>query len=147
MTQKRLWKWLFALYGALMLWLLFGRSGAVEGLTYWEQVAMSYNLTPLHTVIKYIRLLDSQNPGLVRTAVINLFGNVIMFVPLGFLLPRVFPKLGKLWKTLAATTVIIILVELAQLFSLMGSCDVDDLILNVLGSAVGYGIHRIFTKK
>lgn len=108
---------------------------------------MSLNLTPLHTVFKYIRLLDSANAALVRTAVINLYGNVIMFIPLGFLLPNVFPKLRKLWKTLTATAVIIILVELVQLFSLVGSCDVDDLILNVLGSAMGYGIDRLLKKK
>lgn len=147
MTGKRVWKWLFFLYCVLMLWLLFGRSGAIEGVSYWEQVAMSLNLTPLHTVFKYIRLLDSANAALVRTAVINLYGNVIMFIPLGFLLPNVFPKLRKLWKTLTATAVIIILVELAQLFSLVGSCDVDDLILNVLGSAMGYGIDRLLKKK
>lgn len=147
MTGKRVWKWLFFLYCVLMLWLLFGRSGAIEGVSYWEQVAMSLNLTPLHTVFKYIRLLDSANAALVRTAVINLYGNVIMFIPLGFLLPNVFPKLRKLWKTLTATAVIIILVELVQLFSLVGSCDVDDLILNVLGSAMGYGIDRLLKKK
>lgn len=141
------WKTVFFLYSLLMLWLLFGRSGAIEGVSYWEQVGMSINLTPLFTIRRYIRLLDSSSASLVRIAVINLYGNVIMFIPLGFLLPKVFKKLRKFWKVLLATAGIIIFVELAQLFSLMGSCDVDDLILNVLGAAIGYILYRITAKK
>ena len=141
------WKTVFFLYSLLMLWLLFGRSGAIEGVSYWEQVGMSINPTPLFTIRRYIRLLDSSSASLVRIAVINLYGNVIMFIPLGFLLPKVFKKLRKFWKVLLATAGIIIFVELAQLFSLMGSCDVDDLILNVLGAGIGYILYRITAKK
>ena len=41
---------------------------------------------------------------------------------------------------------IITAVELIQLFTLVGSCDVDDLILNVIGSAIGYGFHKAANK-
>jgi glycopeptide antibiotics resistance protein len=58
------------------------------------------------------------------------------------LLPKVFPKLDRLGKVLLATFFIMLTVELAQLFTLLGSCDTDDLILNVLGSAMGYGIQK-----
>lgn len=147
MKKSRFWHIVFCLYGLLMLWLLFDRSGAIEGISYWEQVGMSINLTPLFTIRKYIRLLDSANTALVRVAVINLYGNVIMFIPLGFLLPKVSAKQRKLWKTLLTTALTVTLVEVLQLFSLRGSCDVDDLILNVLGAAVGYAFHKNFAEK
>ena len=145
-TQKKLNTALFLAYCALMLWLLFDRSGPVEGVEYWEQIRMSLNLKPLHTVMRYTRLLDSAKPHLVRLAVINLFGNVIMFVPLGYFLPLVFGKLRKLWRTLLATTLVITLVETLQLFTLMGICDIDDLILNVAGAAMGYGLYQLSCK-
>ena len=75
-------------------------------------------------------------------AVINLGGNIIMFIPLGFLLPKVFRKLSSLPRILLITAGIITAVELIQLFTLVGSCDIDDLILNVLGAALGYLIHN-----
>lgn len=144
-SKRKLHIALFALYGALMLWLLFHRSGAIEGVEYWEQVHMSINLRLFHTIAKYGRLLGSSRAYLVRTAIINLFGNVIMFIPLGFFLPLVFQKLQKLWKTLLTTALSISLIELLQLFTLLGSCDVDDLILNLVGAAIGYGIHKLLS--
>lgn len=133
---------LFALYGALMLWLLFDRPGYTEGIPYWDQVAAQINLVPFRTLRLFADLLDSGVRSYIVMAVINLGGNIIMFIPLGFLLPRVFPKLHTLIRVLLATTLIIIAVEIIQLFTLVGSCDIDDLILNVLGSALGYLLHK-----
>lgn len=138
MKKSRIWAVLFCLYGALMLWLLFDRTGYVEGIPYREQLKM--NLVPFQTIVLFLKILN--HPQYWKDAVVNLFGNIMMFIPLGFLLPEVFPRLGRLWKTLLATAGIITLVELAQLFTLLGSCDTDDLILNVAGAAIGYGLHK-----
>ena len=143
MKQSRIWIVLFGLYCALMLWLLFDRPGYVPGIPYWEQVESNLNLVPFRTLRLFARLLDSSHPEYVRAAVINLFGNVIMFIPLGFLLPVTFRSLSILWKTLLTTALLICAVEILQLFTLVGSCDIDDLILNVLGAALGYGLHKI----
>lgn len=162
MTQKNaLPKWLFALYTALMLWLLFFQSARIpdySATSYWQQVQSNLNLIPLRTVGNYLHILVNRDYYLekwgfasiyafqARQAVINLGGNVGMFIPLGFFLPRVFEKLRKAWKTLLITGGIIFLVEVLQLFSLLGSCDVDDLILNVIGAAIGYGLWYAFSK-
>lgn len=138
MAKKRIWYTLFFLYCAVMLWLLFHRTGYIPGIPYRDQ--LKYNLIPLETIRRFIRLLGF--PDSRQHAIVNLFGNVIMFIPLGFLLPKVFPKLDRLGKVLLATFFIMLTVELAQLFTLLGSCDTDDLILNVLGSAMGYGIQK-----
>ena len=127
---------LFVIYSAIMLWLLFDRAGGIDGMPYWDQIRANLNLEPFHTIKLFLNVLDSRVYS--ATAIINLGGNVILFIPLGFFLPRVFPSLRKFRRTLLATALIIIAVELAQLFTLLGSCDIDDLILNVMGATIGY---------
>ena len=134
---------LFITYGALMLWLLFDRPGYIEGIPYWDQAANHLNLIPFRTLRLFFGLLDSSRTEYVRAAVVNLFGNVIMFIPLGFLLPRVFPRLNRFRKVLLTTALSITAVEIIQLLTLVGSCDIDDLILNVIGAAMGYGLHKL----
>ncbi len=145
MKKKRFWNIVFCLYGALMLILLFDRAGYDPSKPYAEQ--LQYNLVPFETIRLFWRLLQSGSLGLRNHALINLVGNVVMFIPLGFLLPTVSPRQRKLWRTLLATAMIIVLVEMLQLFSLRGSCDVDDLILNVLGACLGYILYKILPKK
>jgi len=155
MTQKRMMpRVLLVLYAGLMLWLLFFQSARIPDYSaaYWLQVKSNLNLVPMRTVGNYLHILMNRDYYLdkwgfasmytyqAQQAVINLGGNIGMFIPLGFLLPWVFEKLRKWWKVLLVTAVIITLVEIAQLFSLLGSCDIDDLILNVLGAAIGYAI-------
>ena len=143
MKKNRIWTVLFGLYCAGMLWLLFDRAGYETGIPYWDQ--LKFNLVPFHTIHLFWDALRSHT---YRTAaVINLLGNILMFIPLGFLLPRVFPRLGRLRKTLLATAGIIVAVEVLQLLTLVGTCDIDDLILNILGAAIGYGIHKILASQ
>ena len=136
---------LFCIYGAIMLWLLFDRVGGIEGMPYWDQIRANLNLEPFHTIRLFLKVLGNRVYS--TSAIINLGGNVIMFIPLGFFLPLVFPALGKFWRTILATALIITAVELTQLFTLLGSCDIDDLILNVIGAAAGYGLFKCLTKK
>ena len=143
-NRRKLHIALFAAYCALMLWLLFGRAGYVDGIPYSQQ--MKANLIPFRTLKLFFRLLSHHRPALVRAAIINLAGNVIMFIPLGLFLPLVFPKLRKVWRTLLCVALIISTVELAQLFTLVGSCDIDDLILNLCGASLGYLLYHL-TKK
>lgn len=142
MKGKGLWTVFFGLYCALMLWLLFDRAGYIEGIPYEDQLKM--NLLPFQTIRLFLRLLN--HPVFRKDAVINLFGNIIMFIPLGFLLPKIFPRLNKFHKVLLTAGIIITVVELTQLLTLLGSCDTDDLILNVLGATIGYGFYKVTNK-
>lgn len=146
MNNRKVNTALFMAYCALMLWLLFDRPGYEPGIPYWEQAAEHLNLIPFRTLRLFGELLVSGVRSYIRMAVINLGGNVIMFIPLGFLLPRVFPHLTSLPRVLLVTAVLITAVEITQLFTLVGSCDIDDLILNIIGSAIGYGFHLIAKK-
>lgn len=141
---------LLFLYGALMLWLLFWRDRTIAGMPYLDQLPMHINFYPLKTIRLYLRLLGAHRPALVWTAVVNLWGNVLMFVPLGFLLPATFPRLRKWYRTLLTAAGIVTLVELTQMLFLVGTCDIDDLLLNLIGTVLGYGLFaamRIFVKK
>lgn len=138
---------LFLLYCALMLWLLFGqrlRLGMQDSALI--QQGLNINLIPLHTLRQYWGLLLSDNAYYVRHAIVNLAGNVVMFVPLGLLLPWIWPALRKLWKVMLCALAAMILVELSQYLTALGSCDVDDLILNLLGVAFGYCLWCIGAK-
>ncbi|MBR6916324.1 MAG: VanZ family protein [Clostridia bacterium] len=54
-----------------------------------------------------------------------------------------FNKLGKLWKTVLVCFAAAVLAEAVQLIFILGSFDVDDIILNTSGAAIGYGIVSI----
>jgi len=132
----------FCLYCLAMLVLLFWRQPPQGPGSYWEKVLDLLNPVPFETICRYIGLLGHSNPNLVRNAVINLVGNVILFVPIGIFLPRVFPKAGRWWKVLLITLGAITLIELTQMLTLLGTCDVDDVALNILGAMVGYLLFR-----
>jgi len=146
MVKKQiLWRALFAVYAALMLWLLFGQR---LGSTVYEQnLAEGMNLHPFATLSMYwMLLMQGASPYYIRHAVINLAGNVIMFVPLGFLLPCLFPVQRRLWKTTLVSLCVLVIVEATQFITRLGTCDVDDLILNLIGVIAGYLIWRLAYK-
>jgi glycopeptide antibiotics resistance protein len=100
----------------------------------------SVNLVPARTVVGIIR----DFPGLV---IQQLLGNVVMFVPLGFLLPLLSTRYRRFALTAAvglSVSVAIELVQLALLLTLISrrSVDVDDVILNVTGACLGYLVWR-----
>ena len=128
---------LFFCYVAAMSFLLFDRPSMQAG-NYWEQVQQNLNLEPLRTVRMYLRLLHTNRPPGRANAIMNLGGNVVLFMPIGVFLPMLFSKLKKVWFFLPVVMLTILLVELVQLFALVGRCDVDDLILNVFGAFIGF---------
>ena len=137
LNKKLLTRTLFVLYCIWMLVLLFDR----------DQAEQSINLEPLRTIRLFVRvLLYDPNPYNIRLSIINLFGNIVLFIPLGYFLPRLWKGLRKWWRTWLMTLLIMTAVEITQLLTLRGTCDVDDLILNLLGAAMGYGIFRVLKK-
>ena len=126
-----------------MLWLLFirWRSGAVTD--YWSQLAGRVNLIPLSSICSMLRTLwNNPYPAVLWTVVYNIGGNIAMFVPLGFFLRALFPKCRKFLRCMGTVAVIMSVVELCQLFTLRGFCEVDDLILNLLGAAIGFWLAK-----
>ena len=140
--KTRFYRALFLFYALALLWILLARNRYNPELPYWDQVQQYLNLRPFHTIRLYWRLLtDPVRPVLTRLAVYNLAGNILLFVPMGALLPLVLPKMAALPRTLLVSACFTALVEIIQVLLLAGSCDIDDLILNLLGTLIGYPIH------
>ena len=124
---------LFIIYCAAMLLLLFARS--------------SRYLVPLDTVRRFVYVIKhNPNPHMLRYAHLNLGGNVAAFIPFGFFLPCLFDRQRRFWRFLLTAAAVIVCIELLQLVTLRGSCDIDDLILNLIGSALGYAVWKLSVK-
>lgn len=146
MKRRYVYHILFWGYCLLMAWLLFGRTRYDISGGYWNTLSQHLVLTPFHTIRLFVNaLVRDYGQGARQSAIINLVGNVVMFLPLGFLPPLLWKGFRKLWKTLLWGGLIIVCVELIQLFALVGNCDIDDLLLNLVGIAIGYGLYRLLT--
>lgn len=138
MKQKVLWTG-FAAYILVMLWLLFIRWRAVEVTDYWSQLAGRVNLVPFSSVGSMLRnLWYYPYPTVLWDVIYNIGGNIVMFVPLGFFLRVLIPGCRKFLRCMGTVAVIMATVELCQLFTLRGFCETDDLMLNLLGAALGF---------
>ncbi|MGN0470250.1 MAG: VanZ family protein [Acutalibacteraceae bacterium] len=100
------------------------------------------NLIPLYIIIKQIKEL-SFNEYTFRTFILNVIGNVMIFAPIGIFAPYLFKTDFK--HTAWFGFLISLTIEGGQL-PLPRTTDVDDLLLNTAGAAVGYGIYIIFNK-
>ena len=107
----------------------------------WEGLSTA-NFTPFKTIKMYIRYYDL--PGLRSFA--NLFGNVLIFVPVGILLPMVHKCSKNVICMMFNVLFFIVGIEVFQLFSNFGAFDVDDIILNTLGVFLGRCLYRIGEK-
>ena len=127
-----------------MLWLLFGQrieGGHIDISLRGE--SWKINLVPFETVRRYWHLLQNKtSPDLLLHAVVNLVGNVVMFVPLGWLLPQVWRRFHSFFRTMFFAVGLICLVEVLQYITGRGSCDIDDLILNTAGVLLGFCVWK-----
>lgn len=67
----------------------------------------------------------------------NIGGNIAIFMPLGFLLPLLWKEYKSIGKTLCLGIIISLFIEFSQLF-LTRATDINDVILNSLGTLLGY---------
>lgn len=74
----------------------------------------------------------------------NLAGNLVGFIPLGLLLPALFRRLRSGWKIVLLTFLVSLAFETTQLLTILGSFDVDDLLLNTIGGFIGYLVFLLF---
>ena len=100
------------------------------------------NLIPFKVLIEtYEEVFLNNN---INYFIINFLGNIIMFIPFGFIIPL-------LWNISNRRVIIIgfcisLFIEISQLFLSRGT-DVDDLILNTLGVLFGLIIFKLLYRK
>lgn len=143
-------KWLlWALFGWYSLWMLyllfFQRIGWHTDMAYSQWLHQAVNLVPFRTIAEFIQITKENTASgsmLFTLAIKNLGGNVFLFMPFGLFLPILFRRQKCFWAFLGTMTLTITMVELLQLLTMLGSCDIDDLILNVFGAVCGYGLWK-----
>lgn len=96
-------------------------------------------LIPLKTT------LGSLNFGL-DDFIYNLVGNMIWFFPFGILFPLLHKKFNSYLSLTLASFLCSFSIEVLQFAFSTGVSDIDDIILNVLGSVLIYSIYRLFHK-
>lgn len=97
----------------------------------------SANFELFKTIKMYIRYYARLN------SFENLFGNILVFIPFGFLLPHIMTSKKKtLWVALFSLCFITD-IELFQLVTRFGEFDVDDILLNMMGVIIGLGIYHL----
>ncbi|WP_081389738.1 VanZ family protein [Paenibacillus odorifer] len=137
---KGLTRVVLTLYSATVIYWMFlgfGREVHTGG-------PLQYNLVPLRTVSLYFNL---DNGLSLINRLVNLLGNVVVFIPFGFLWPLVKTR-SISWLRISLYAVpCILLLECLQLLLHVGSFDIDDLLLNMLGVWIGYGLFRVISFK
>ena len=78
-----------------------------------------------------------------REALINIIGNVSLFIPTGIILPILYKRLNSFWKVLLAGVGISLCIEVLQLLLPNSVTDIDDLILNTAGVVIGYALFSL----
>lgn len=91
--------------------------------------------------IPFVNILDYIDP---IDILLNIAGNVMIFIPSGIILPILYKRLNSFWKVTAAGILMSLCIEILQLPFAVRASDVDDLILNTAGVMAGYGIYALF---
>jgi len=144
---RRLVFGLFICYLAVVFLLIFYKGwGGLQflrdnyaGFAVWkDSVSYSLNLVPF-------RFLFDTGGYTVRTWIVNVCGNIALFIPMGIFLPALFPKTrGWGWgRIVPASILLITAIELAQLLLMCGQGDIDDVILNGAGLCIGFACARL----
>ncbi len=125
---------------------IFGRQGLV--IVKWNKELLdlymkySFNIVPFRTINLFI---SGYAKGIVnfRSFNINILGNLTAFMPYAIFLPLIFKKMNKFKNFIITITLTVIVIEILQFVTMSGSCDIDDLILNVFGASVVYFVAKI----
>ncbi len=112
----------------LIYWMFFGFSRT-------QTAPLSYNIVPFDTIKNYFTYFHHYP---FRIWVINIIGNIAVFIPFGILIP--------LWNKRYVNPILflfmfvlgITILELLQISFRRGSFDVDDIILNTIGAFIGF---------
>ena len=94
------------------------------------------NLVPFSMIIK-----DVKEGG--RNFVVNILGNLVVFLPLGFAMPILGGRATRAWHVALTGALLSAGIELAQYELGRRVADIDDVLMNTTGAAVGYAIFVI----
>ena len=130
----------FGFYCLVLIYILFLNRGSRSHYSYAQYFQAFTNFIPFKTIAEYIQRYSD---GYWRLSTVNLLGNLALFVPMGMALPCLSCKLNRFWKVVLCVLGMVVFVEVAQGILRVGSVDIDDVIFNVSGAMIGYGMIKI----
>lgn len=148
MKNKKLIKILFYIYIAfLILFVVLKFDGSFERIISLHNSIIenekdglrNINLIPFRSISPYLKNITEPY------AFKNIIANILVFIPLGFFVSNKNSK--NVFKTLVICISVILSIECIQLLFKIGFFDVDDIILNFIGSLIGMGINKILIKE
>lgn len=142
---------IFVLYILNLIFILFfdhdfGRYSLSDIFSLKDYWNMNVNLKPFHTVQLFVRGYQNGIVSL-ETLLRNLLGNFVVFMPMAYFLPFFFKSLKKWTFFCLVIVLIVLLVECLQVVLRLGSGDIDDLLLNVVGALLIYGFIKYLNRK
>ena len=112
-----------------------------------DQTPQAPNLVPLQGLVLMLQRAIAVDHAITRWIVaINILGNILIFIPIGFLVSVLTPHRHKGWLALAIGLAISLTIEIVQLSFVIRVFDVDDLLLNTFGAWLGF-IAYLFASK
>ena len=70
--------------------------------------------------------------------------NIIMFIPFGILMPTAFPAMRNIFVCTLTALACSLCLEMFQLITGRGFCQLDDVVTNTLGAFIGYIVYRMW---
>jgi len=101
------------------------------------------NLIPFIWIRNLIMCINNNDYFRLQSLIKQLVSSIILFVPIGFFSPLVFPFLKNLKKITFTIIITSFCIEFVQYF-IGRAADIDDIILNYIGGYIGYIICRTF---
>lgn len=131
---------LFFIYLLVLIYFLFfsDKYGRTSGTGDYR-----YNLIPFNEIKRYILYSDKFTS---EQILVNILGNVGAFLPFGFFVPITLEGYKSFLKVTFISLVFSACVESIQLMTRVGSFDVDDIILNTVGGAIGFVLYFLFLR-
>ena len=120
----------------LALWLIGGLVLTLQAAHPLPSQVVDDNLVPFHTLSIYLANLGSW------FWMRNLIGNLGLLFPLGLLGPIALPALDRWWRIALVALLYSVAIEVIQLAVPDRSADIDDVLVNVAGALLGFGVLR-----
>ncbi len=130
------------LWHELVVVLLFVCSLTVAFVVFFPMHIILYDWHGRFSLIPFKSSIDMIRFSTVQTVVTNLGGNVLLFVPIGLLLPVLFERLRGVWSLAWRAAVLSAVIEILQIPTQAHSTDTDDVIFNVVGALIGLGLFQ-----
>lgn len=136
---KKKIRWQHYLFGYFFIFYLMITLSLVGFPSLWEwQILLSYNRSIFNPHINLVPFKD----GFDITYILN----IILFMPLGILLPTLWEKYRNFRTTLFYGIFLSFAIEIGQLFVGLRATDINDIITNIMGSICGWIIFIIMRK-